>query len=189
MATYLNGFIRHCQAVRIANLAQLVNAIAPIFTSRTGLFLQTIYHPLRLYAEHTRPVALDVHVEGPIHDLPAGLEERTHGRVHRVADLGPFSLLDAVATSRRRAGASSRSASSTATATGLTRQRSTSAAPRRPASSSSRRSTAPTSARRTRSSTRTAWASASTGGRSRATGSSYEFPAHSVSVLRVRLAS
>ena len=30
--------------------------------------------------------------------LPPGLEERTHGRVHRVADLGPFPLLDAVAT-------------------------------------------------------------------------------------------
>jgi alpha-N-arabinofuranosidase len=99
VATYLHGFIRHCQVVRMANLAQLVNAIAPIFTSRTGLFLQTIYHPLRLYAEHMRAVALDVHVEAPLHDLPAGLEERTHGRVHRVADLGPFSLLDAVATS------------------------------------------------------------------------------------------
>jgi alpha-N-arabinofuranosidase len=99
IATYLNGFVRHCQQVRIANLAQLVNAIAPIFTSRTGLFLQTIYHPLRLYAEHMRAVALDVHVEAPLHDLPVGLEERTHGRIHRVADLGPFSLLDAVATS------------------------------------------------------------------------------------------
>jgi alpha-N-arabinofuranosidase len=71
VATYLHGFIRHCRSVRLANFAQLVNAIAPIFTSRDGLFLQTIYHPLRLYAEHTREIA---------------------------ADLGPFTLLDAVAT-------------------------------------------------------------------------------------------
>ena len=98
MATYLHGFIRHCQVVRMANLAQLVNAIAPIFTSRQGLFLQTIYHPLHLYAEHMREVALDVRVDGPRHDLPRDLEERTVGRVHHVADLGPFSLLDAVAT-------------------------------------------------------------------------------------------
>ena len=98
MATYLNGFIRHCRVVRMANLAQLVNAIAPIFTSPQGLFLQTIYHPLRLYAEHMREVALDVHVDGPRHDLPPDLEERTFGRVHHVADLGPFPLLDAVAT-------------------------------------------------------------------------------------------
>jgi alpha-N-arabinofuranosidase len=82
----------------MANLAQLVNAIAPIFTSPQGLFLQTIYHPLRLYAEHMLEVALDVHVDGPRHDLSKDLEERTFGRVHRVADLGPFSLLDAVAT-------------------------------------------------------------------------------------------
>jgi alpha-N-arabinofuranosidase len=82
----------------MANLAQLVNAIAPIFTRREGLFLQTIYHPLRLYAEHTREVALDVQVDGPRHELDAGLEERTAGRVHHVADLGPFAVLDAVAT-------------------------------------------------------------------------------------------
>jgi alpha-L-arabinofuranosidase len=98
VAAYLHGFIRHCRVVRMANLAQLVNAIAPIFTSPQGLFLQTIYHPLRLYAEHMREIALDVHVDAPRHDLPAGLEERTFGRVHHVADLGPFSLLDAVAT-------------------------------------------------------------------------------------------
>ncbi len=53
VASYLNGFIRQCRVVRMANFAQLVNAIAPIFTSPQGLFLQTIYHPLRLYAEHT----------------------------------------------------------------------------------------------------------------------------------------
>ncbi len=98
VATYLNGFIRHCRAVRIANLAQLVNAIAPIFTRPDGLFLQTIYHPLRLYAEHTRAVALDVHVESPLYELAPDQEERGFGRIHHVADLGPFPLLDAVAT-------------------------------------------------------------------------------------------
>ena len=98
IATYLNGFIRQCRAVRIANLAQLVNAIAPIFTRRDGLFLQTIYHPLRLYAEHTREIALDVAVESPAHELAPGQEESGWGRVHHVADLGPFALLDATAT-------------------------------------------------------------------------------------------
>jgi alpha-N-arabinofuranosidase len=98
IATYLNGFVRHCKQVRIANLAQLVNAIAPIFTRRDGLFLQTIYHPLRLYAEHTREIALDVAVESPTHELAPGQEEGGWGRVHHVADLGPFSMLDATAT-------------------------------------------------------------------------------------------
>jgi alpha-N-arabinofuranosidase len=98
VAAFLHGFIRQCRVVRIANLAQLVNAIAPIFTSRHGLFLQTIYHPLRLYAEHTHEIALDVHIDAPRHALPPGQEEQTLGRVHHVADLGPFLLLDAVAT-------------------------------------------------------------------------------------------
>ncbi|PYM12239.1 MAG: alpha-N-arabinofuranosidase [Candidatus Rokuibacteriota bacterium] len=98
IATYLNGFIRHCQVVRIANFAQLVNAIAPIFTSPTGLFLQTIYHPLRLYAEHMQEVALDVHVSGETYDLPARQETESVGRIHHVSELGPFQLLDAAAT-------------------------------------------------------------------------------------------
>jgi alpha-N-arabinofuranosidase len=98
VATYLNGFIRHCRTVKLANLAQLVNAIAPIFTSKQGLFLQTIYHPLRLYAEHTLDTALDVHVDSPLYDLPPEREDESRGRVHHVSDLGPFALLDATAT-------------------------------------------------------------------------------------------
>jgi len=98
VATYLNGFIRQCRVVRMANFAQLVNAIAPIFTSREGLFLQTIYHPLRLYAEHTLEHALDVHVDGETLYLSATAEADPGGRVHHVGDLGPFTALDAVAS-------------------------------------------------------------------------------------------
>ncbi|MBI4571883.1 MAG: alpha-N-arabinofuranosidase, partial [candidate division NC10 bacterium] len=98
VATYLNIFIRYCRIVRIANLAQLVNAIAPIFTNREGLFLQTIYHPLRLYAEHTHGIALDVHVDCDTHELSPAQEEGGVGRRFHVADLGPFKLLDAAAT-------------------------------------------------------------------------------------------
>jgi alpha-L-arabinofuranosidase len=96
VATYLNIFIRHCRTVTIANLAQLVNAIAAIFTNPEGLFLQTIYHPFRLYAEHTREVALDVHVACETYDLTP--EQETSPLRHRVADLGPFKLLDVAAT-------------------------------------------------------------------------------------------
>jgi alpha-N-arabinofuranosidase len=98
VGTYLNGFIRQCRTVKLANLAQLVNAIGAVFTSKEGLFLQTIYHPLRLYAEHTLDTALDVHVDGPMYDLRPEQEDEKKGRVHHVADLGPFSLLDVTAT-------------------------------------------------------------------------------------------
>jgi alpha-N-arabinofuranosidase len=88
VACFLNIFIRHCRSVAMANLAQMVNVIAPVFTNREGLFLQTIYHPLRLYAEHTQSLALDPLVQSPTLTLESG----------PLTDLGPFQSLDVVAT-------------------------------------------------------------------------------------------
>ena len=65
IATFLNTFINNAHIVKIANLAQLVNVIAPIFTSPTGLYLQTIYYPLALFAANSRGVALQVFVNAP----------------------------------------------------------------------------------------------------------------------------
>jgi alpha-N-arabinofuranosidase len=96
VATYLNIFVRESQSVPIANLAQMVNAIAPIFTNPDGLFLQTIYHPLRLYAEHVQDLALDPAVE--CDTLAIEDPADTSPRIHRIADLGPFKLLDVSAT-------------------------------------------------------------------------------------------
>jgi alpha-N-arabinofuranosidase len=96
VSSYLNSFIRHCDIVKMANLAQLVNVIAPIFTNKEGLFLQTIYHPLRLYAEHMQDIALDVHVESEQFTFLAGQEQSTWS--HRIERLGPFKLLDVIVT-------------------------------------------------------------------------------------------
>src|SRR5205085_564360 len=82
VATFLNIFIRHCRSVELANYAQMVNVIAPIFTSPDGLFLQTVYHPLRLYAEHAQTVALDAFADSPSIEV----------------DGGPFPSLDISAT-------------------------------------------------------------------------------------------
>ncbi|HUJ31035.1 MAG TPA: alpha-L-arabinofuranosidase C-terminal domain-containing protein [Candidatus Acidoferrum sp.] len=59
VGTALNIFHRHCNAVKLANLAQLVNVIAPIMTNEKSLVLQTTYFPLQLYAEHCQSIALD----------------------------------------------------------------------------------------------------------------------------------
>jgi alpha-N-arabinofuranosidase len=101
VGTYLNVFVRQCSALRMANLAQLVNVIAPIVTTPGGLLLQSIYHPLRLCAEHVREVALDplVRCETVAHADASGAPWP-----HRVGDLGPFALLDVAAT-RDAAGA------------------------------------------------------------------------------------
>ena len=65
IATILNTFVNNAHIVKIANMAQLVNVIAPIFTDEKGLFLQTIYFPLQLFAQNTHGTALQVSVDGP----------------------------------------------------------------------------------------------------------------------------
>jgi alpha-N-arabinofuranosidase len=65
MGMFFNSFFRHADTVKMANLAQLVNVIAPIFTNKQGLFLQTIYFPIAEYARQKNTVALDALVQSP----------------------------------------------------------------------------------------------------------------------------
>jgi alpha-N-arabinofuranosidase len=65
IATFLNSLVNHADTVKIANLAQLVNVIAPIFTNDHGVFLQTIYYPLQLFAQNTRGNSLNLQVTAP----------------------------------------------------------------------------------------------------------------------------
>ncbi len=60
VASFLNVFQRNSKWVTMANLAQMVNVIAPIITSPEGLFRQTIYFPLQLYTHHSGNVALNI---------------------------------------------------------------------------------------------------------------------------------
>ncbi len=64
VAMHLNAFIRHARLVRMANLAQIVNVIAPILTCPDGLVLQTIFYPFALYSRACGDAALDVFWEG-----------------------------------------------------------------------------------------------------------------------------
>jgi alpha-L-arabinofuranosidase len=65
VATFLNTFVNHAHIVKIANMAQLVNVIAPILTNENGLFLQTIYYPLQLFANNTKGKALELFIDSP----------------------------------------------------------------------------------------------------------------------------
>jgi alpha-N-arabinofuranosidase len=65
MGMFLNSFIRHANIVKMANLAQLVNVIAPIFTNPEGMYLQTIYFPIAEYAKQRGNQSLDVLVRAP----------------------------------------------------------------------------------------------------------------------------
>lgn len=96
VGTYLNIFVRNCAWVRMANLAQLVNAIAPVVTTPDAAVAQPIYYPVLLHARAALDAAVDAYVDGPT-VAPLGPEHRSRWP-HRVADLGPFHLVDAAAT-------------------------------------------------------------------------------------------
>ena len=62
----LVSLLRHCDRVRIACQAQLVNVIAPIRTEPGGLaWRQTIFDPFAATARHARGDVLLTHVESP----------------------------------------------------------------------------------------------------------------------------
>ena len=51
VATFLNAFVNHADVVKIANMAQLVNVIAPIFTNDKGLYLADYLPPASVIRE------------------------------------------------------------------------------------------------------------------------------------------
>lgn len=67
-AGFLNSFIRHANVVKIANLAQIVNVIAPIQTRGHEILLQSIYYPFKMYSQRKEGVSLKVIVDGPTYE-------------------------------------------------------------------------------------------------------------------------
>ena len=65
VAQWLNVFLRRCDVLQIACLAQIVNVIAPILTTREGLLKQSTFYLFQLFRQAARGLALDVHVASP----------------------------------------------------------------------------------------------------------------------------
>jgi alpha-L-arabinofuranosidase len=77
-AGFLNSFIRHADVLKIANIAQIVNVIAPILTRGDEMLLQSIYYAFNLYANRRDGVALQPAVLGP------GYESKSYGYVNHI---------------------------------------------------------------------------------------------------------
>ncbi len=75
VAGFLNSFIRHADAVKIANLAQVVNVIAPLVTQGNDLLVQSIFHSFRMVSQRRHGVSLRTVVDGPTYPT------RAHGAV------------------------------------------------------------------------------------------------------------
>lgn len=64
-AQFLNSFVRHADSVKIANLAQIVNVIAPIMTKGDELLLQPPFFAIEMFANRRGGNALQMDVQGP----------------------------------------------------------------------------------------------------------------------------
>ncbi len=65
VAGILHAFLRHANVVKIANLAQVVNVIAPLLTTRDDVLVQSIYWPFRLFSKRREGHSLRTFVDGP----------------------------------------------------------------------------------------------------------------------------
>ncbi|MFW6062420.1 MAG: alpha-L-arabinofuranosidase C-terminal domain-containing protein, partial [Planctomycetota bacterium] len=70
VASFLSSFIRHADAVKIANLAQMVNVIAPVLTDGDEMLIQTIFHPFEMVSKRREGVSLQILLDGPTYDAP-----------------------------------------------------------------------------------------------------------------------
>lgn len=77
VAQYLNAFIRRADIVKIACIAQIVNVIAPMLTTKDGLLIQSTYYPFQIMAEHTRGKSLRPILDTPT--VPAGARGEVPG--------------------------------------------------------------------------------------------------------------
>jgi alpha-N-arabinofuranosidase len=101
VGTYLNIFVRNCAWVQMANLAQLVNAIAPVVTTPDRAAVQPIYYPYLLHSVGHLDIAVDAYVSGETVDAPT---EHLSRWPHHVGDLGPFPIVDVASTVDRQRG-------------------------------------------------------------------------------------
>lgn len=65
VAQYLMAFLRHADVVKVANIAQVANVIAPLLTRGDDLLLQTTYHAFRMISDRRDGTSLRIGQDGP----------------------------------------------------------------------------------------------------------------------------
>lgn len=65
VSVFLNGFIRQAKDMGMANIAQSVNVISPLMTSKEGIVKQTTWWPLLLFSKYMRGHSVAVNVRSP----------------------------------------------------------------------------------------------------------------------------
>lgn len=77
VAAFLVSFIRHADILKITNIAQIVNVIAPIMTNHDSMYCQTIFWPFEMISSIAMGKALRDVYTGPTYPTK-------HGEVHSI---------------------------------------------------------------------------------------------------------
>ncbi|MDD3726229.1 MAG: alpha-L-arabinofuranosidase C-terminal domain-containing protein [Candidatus Ratteibacteria bacterium] len=68
VAGFLNSFIRHSDVLKVANIAQIVNVIAPVLTKEDDILVQSIFYPFEMVSKRRSGVSLRISVDGPTYE-------------------------------------------------------------------------------------------------------------------------
>ncbi len=68
VAGFLHSFVRHADCVKIANLAQIVNVIAPVLTKGDKMLVQSIFYPFEMFSKRRKGISLKTLVDGPTYE-------------------------------------------------------------------------------------------------------------------------
>ena len=64
VGSFLNMMMNHCDHIGIANMAQMVNVIAPIMAEKDGSYCQTTYYPMQYYRKLAGTERVEAACEG-----------------------------------------------------------------------------------------------------------------------------
>ncbi|MFC1961320.1 alpha-N-arabinofuranosidase [Chloroflexota bacterium] len=68
VAQWMNVFLRRADVLKIACLAQIINTISPITTTRDAILKHTTYYPIMLFSQLASGNALNVEVKAPLYE-------------------------------------------------------------------------------------------------------------------------
>ncbi len=68
VAQWMSVFLRKCDVLKIACLAQIVNVIAPLLTTKDQVLKQSIFYPFMFFSRYSKGLALDVLTQAPHYD-------------------------------------------------------------------------------------------------------------------------
>lgn len=68
VAQWMNVFLRKADVLKIACLAQIVNVIAPILTTSTGMLRQSIFYPFMFFSRYASGQSLDLLTQSPLYE-------------------------------------------------------------------------------------------------------------------------